>query len=82
MLDRDAPEQAVLHHFRTNVRALRLAAGLTLKKAAWLGQMHWRYWRKLEEGSPTVTLETLIRVATVLKVDAATLLAEPAQAAH
>jgi transcriptional regulator with XRE-family HTH domain len=74
---RDPFEEAAFQHFRTNVRTLRLDAGLTLKKAAELADMHWRHLQKIEEGQSNVTLMTLARLAQVLAVDAATLLGEP-----
>jgi transcriptional regulator with XRE-family HTH domain len=74
---RDPIEEAAFQHFCTNVRTLRLAAGLTLKKAAELADMHWRHLQTIEEGQINVTLMTLDRLAQVLGVDAATLLGEP-----
>jgi transcriptional regulator with XRE-family HTH domain len=74
---RDPIEEGTFHHLRTNVRTLRLASGLTLKKAAERSEMHWRHWQKIEQGELNVTLHTLIQLAKVLGVDAATLLREP-----
>jgi transcriptional regulator with XRE-family HTH domain len=74
---RDPIEEAAFQHFRTNVRALRLAAGLTLKKTAECADMHWLHLQKIEEGQINVTLVTLARLAQVLGVDAAALLGEP-----
>jgi transcriptional regulator with XRE-family HTH domain len=77
MSHREPFEAALVQRFRTNVRALRLAAGLTLKKAAERAQMHWRHWQKIETGEIHVTLRTLVRLAQVLRVDVASLLGDP-----
>jgi transcriptional regulator with XRE-family HTH domain len=74
---RDPIEEAMFEHFRTNVRTLRLAAGLTLKNAAERAEMHWRHLQKIEEGQINVTLVTLARLAQVLQVEAAALLRNP-----
>lgn len=73
---RDSIKEDTLHHLRINVRTLRLAAGLTLKKAAERGEMHWRHWHKIEMGEINVTLVTLARLAHVLQVDAAALIGD------
>jgi transcriptional regulator with XRE-family HTH domain len=73
---RDSIEEDVFQQLRTNVRTLRLAAGLTLKKAAERAEMHWRHWQKIEAGEINITLHTLIRLAKVLGVDVAALLGD------
>jgi transcriptional regulator with XRE-family HTH domain len=73
----DPIEAAVFERLRTNVRSLRLAAGLTVKKAAERAQMHWRHWQKIEAGQINITMLTLSRLAQVLKVDASALLGDP-----
>jgi transcriptional regulator with XRE-family HTH domain len=76
MIDHDAIKKATFEHFHTNIRTLRLAAGLTLKKAAEHAGMHQRQWQKIEAGQINVTLLTLVRVAQVLGVDAAALIGD------
>jgi transcriptional regulator with XRE-family HTH domain len=75
-------EEAALHCFRTNVRTLRLAAGLSQKKASERAHMHPRHWQKIEAGQIKGTLLTLARLARVLKVDAAVLLCDPERQAR
>jgi transcriptional regulator with XRE-family HTH domain len=67
---------AVFERLRSNVRSLRHAAGLTLKKAAERAEMHWRHWQKIEAGEVNLTLQTLVRVAEALRVDVAALLGD------
>jgi transcriptional regulator with XRE-family HTH domain len=70
-------EEAVFQRLRTNLRTLRLAAGLTLKTAAERAEMHWRHWQKIEAGEMNVTLRTMVQLAEVLRVDVAVLLHDP-----
>src|SRR5690242_8077144 len=60
-----------------NVRSLRNAALLTLKKSSERAEMHWRHWQKIEAGQVNITLQTLVRLAEVLDIDPADLLREP-----
>lgn len=39
--------------------------------------MHWRLWQKIEAGDTNATLQTLVRLAKALGVDAADLLSPP-----
>jgi transcriptional regulator with XRE-family HTH domain len=60
-----------------NARRLRLAASLTIKRAAARAEMHWRSWQKVEAGHTNATIETLVKVADALNVEPADLLSEP-----
>ena len=60
-----------------NVRALRTASRLTVKKAALRAEVHWRHWQKIEAGDTNVTLFTLARVADALNAEPGHLLLEP-----
>jgi hypothetical protein len=73
---------AVCQRLRTNVRVLRIAAGLTLKMAAERAKMHWRHWQRIEAGRIDLTLMTLGRLAEALHVDVAVLLRDPEQQMH
>ena len=70
-------EEILRTRLRTNVRSLRNAASLTLKKASERAEMHWRHWQKIEAGQVNLTVQTLVRIAGVLDVDPADLLHEP-----
>jgi hypothetical protein len=70
-------EEAVRQRLAINVRARRLAAGLTLKKASERGEMSWRNWQKIEGCEANATLYTVVRMAEALGVDSAELLREP-----
>jgi transcriptional regulator with XRE-family HTH domain len=65
----EGEERRLRGRLSKQVRALRLAAGLTLKAAAERCEMHWRHWQKLEAGEVNVTMATLVRVARALRVD-------------
>jgi len=67
-------EQALRHRVGINLRALRQSAGLTLRKAAELAEIHWRHLQKIEAGEINITLYTLVRLACALHADAAALL--------
>jgi transcriptional regulator with XRE-family HTH domain len=82
MAHHDPIEEAVFERLRINVRVLRIAAGLTLKKAAERAEMHWRHWQKIEAGAINLTLVTLVRLAKALQVDVAVLLRDPEQQLH
>jgi len=41
-------EDILRQRLSINVRALRNAAGLTLKRASEKAEMHWRHWQKIE----------------------------------
>lgn len=70
-------EQVIRFRLATNIRAQRIAAGLTLKKASERGEMYWRNWQKIEAGDASPTLFLLVRMANALGVDSADLLREP-----
>lgn len=54
----------------SNIRDLRLALGLSAKKAAEQSAgMHWRHWQKLEAGELNVTLRSIAKVVKALGVD-------------
>lgn len=69
--------EALLRRLQATVRALRMAAELTLKAAAELAEMNWRHWQKIEAGDVNVTMATLVKVARALRVDVADLFGEP-----
>jgi transcriptional regulator with XRE-family HTH domain len=79
---RNPIEGAVFQRLRINVRVLRIATGLTLKKAAGRAGMHWRHWQRIEAGRINLTLMTLGRLAEALRVDVAVLLRDPEQQMH
>ena len=60
-----------------NVRSMRHAAALTLKKASERAEMHWRHWQKIEAGEVNVTIQTLVRLGDALDMDPADLLRDP-----
>jgi transcriptional regulator with XRE-family HTH domain len=70
-------EEVLRQRLSINVRSLRNAAGLTLKKASERAEMHWRHWQKIEAGEVNVTLQTLVRLGDSLDIDPADLLREP-----
>jgi len=70
-------EEDVRQRLRANLRALRLAASLTVKDAAARAKMNLRHWQKVESGEVNVTLQTLSRLGEALDVDPADLIAEP-----
>jgi transcriptional regulator with XRE-family HTH domain len=70
-------EEVLRKRLRENVRSRRNAAALTLKKASERAEMHWRHWQKIEAGQVNLTVQTLVRIASVLDVDPADLLHEP-----
>lgn len=70
-------EEDVRQRLRTNVRARRLAASLTVKAAAALAKMNMRHWQKIESGEVNATLQTLDRLAMALGCEPADLIAEP-----
>ena len=70
-------EEVIRNRLRENVRTLRHAASLTLKKASERAEMHWRHWQKIEAGQVNLTLQTLVRIADVLDIDPSDLLREP-----
>lgn len=72
-------EDVVRQRLSMNVRAMRNAAALTLKKASERAEMHWRHWQKIEAGQVNITLQTLVRLAEVLGTDPSDLLREPPQ---
>jgi transcriptional regulator with XRE-family HTH domain len=74
-------EDILRQRLSINVRAMRYAAGLTLKKASERAEMHWRHWQKIEAGEVNVTLLTLARLGESLGADPADLLREPPQRA-
>jgi transcriptional regulator with XRE-family HTH domain len=77
MINRVITEEILRTRLRANVRSLRNAASLTLKKASERAEMHWRHWQKIEAGQVNLTVQTLVRIAGVLEVDPADLLHEP-----
>jgi transcriptional regulator with XRE-family HTH domain len=77
MVNRAITEEVIRTRLRANVRSLRNAAALTLKKASERAEMHWRHWQKIEAGQVNLTVQTLVRIASVLEVDPADLLHEP-----
>jgi transcriptional regulator with XRE-family HTH domain len=74
---RSVTEDVLRQRLSINVRSLRHAAGLTLKKASERAEMHWRHWQKIEAGEVNVTLQTLVRLGDSLGVDPSDLLREP-----
>ena len=62
-------EDILRQRLSINVRSLRHAAGLTLKKASERAEMHWRHWQKVEAAEVNVTLLTLVRIGDVLSID-------------
>jgi DNA-binding Xre family transcriptional regulator len=70
-------EDVVRQRLSINVRTMRNAAALTLKKASERAEMHWRHWQKIEAGEVNVTLQTLVRLGDALDIDPADLLREP-----
>src|SRR5262245_23496897 len=74
---RSVTEDVLRQRLSINVRSLRHAAGLTLKKASERAEMHWRHWQKIEAGEVNVTLQTLVRLGDSLDVDPSDLLREP-----
>jgi transcriptional regulator with XRE-family HTH domain len=81
MIRRAITETIVRRRLGDNVRALRTAALLTVKKAAERAQMHWRHWQKIEAGHTNLTLFTLVRVADALNAEPGHLLLDPAERA-
>lgn len=77
MSRRSVTEDVLRQRLRVNVRSLRHAAGLTLKKGSERAEMHWRHWQKIEAGEVNVTLQTLVRLGESLDVDPSDLLREP-----
>jgi len=77
MLNQAVTEEILRNRLRENVRTRRNAAALTLKKASERAEMHWRHWQKIEAGQVNLTVQTLVRIASVLGVDPAELLHEP-----
>jgi transcriptional regulator with XRE-family HTH domain len=71
-------DDALRQRLRVHVRALRKAAGLTLKVAAERGEIHWRHWQKIEAAKVNVSLSTLGKVARALRVDVVELFGKPA----
>jgi len=57
-----------------NLRAARLAAGLTLRQVAELSGILFQYVYKIENGEKNLTLSTIDNLAKVLQVDASDLL--------
>jgi transcriptional regulator with XRE-family HTH domain len=70
-------EEVLRQRVRVNVRRFRQAEGLTLKVASQRAELHWRHWQKLEAGEVNLTIATLVRVASALRVDPTMLLDEP-----
>lgn len=71
-------EEDIRQRLRANLRALRIAASLTVKEAAARAKMNMRHWQKIESGEVNVTLQTLSRLAAAFGCDPADLIAEPA----
>lgn len=57
------------------MRRLRSKRGLTIQDASERVGIHWRLWQKVEAGDTNATIQTLVRVAEALGVDARDLLA-------
>ena len=77
VIRRAITEEMIRQRLSINVRSLRNAALLTLKKSSERAEMHWRHWQKIEAGQVNITLQTLVRLAEVLDIDPADLLREP-----
>ena len=77
MMDPTLLEETLRQRLASNVRALRNAAGLTLKAASERADLHWRHWQKIEAGAISTTMDTLEKVAQALNVDAQRLLRKP-----
>jgi transcriptional regulator with XRE-family HTH domain len=60
--------------FATNVRAARVAQGISQEKLAELGGFHRTYVSQVERGVTNVSLDNVERLAVVLGVDAGALL--------
>lgn len=57
-----------------NLRAARLAAGLTLRQVAELSGILFQYVSKIENGEKNLTLSTIDNLARILRVDVSDLL--------
>lgn len=63
-------ERRVRQRLAANVRRLREKRGLTIMDASERVHIHWRLWQKVEAGDTNATIQTLVRVAEALGVDA------------
>jgi hypothetical protein len=59
-------EAPYLEKLGTTINTLRLQAGLTLREAGELGELHHLSWMHLEAGTRRTRAETLARIAKVL----------------
>lgn len=74
----DGAEQELRGRLARNVRARRMAAGLTLEEAAGRAGLSWRHWQKVEAAETSATLRTLARLAKGLGCEPGDLLAPAA----
>jgi transcriptional regulator with XRE-family HTH domain len=71
--DDDAAFVAARAEFGRRVRAARQARGESLEKLAEGSALHWSFVSRVERGQGNVTLRSLLRLASALKVDPAVL---------
>ena len=66
--------------FASNVRRLRIAAGLSQEALADRAELHRTYISSVERGERNVSLENIFRIATALEADPRQLLAPETKA--
>ena len=69
-------DSTIRRRLAANIRARRIASGLTQKGASDRVGIFLRHWQLIEAGRSNVTLETLVRVSRSLGVDPTELLRE------
>ncbi len=59
----EEPVRQVLREIGRNIRAARLATGLTQEEAAARAKIDYKRWQMIERGAANVTVKTLARMA-------------------
>ncbi len=62
-------EQEILKKFGFNVKLERMKQGLTQAEVAEMLDVHEKYVSRIERGKQNVTIKTLNKLSTVLKID-------------
>ena len=72
-------EEDLRQLLRRNVRALRLAADLTVKQAAARAGLNPRHWQKIEEGTCNVTIKTQAKLCKAFTCPLQDLFGDPSR---
>ena len=62
-------QKAVLVRMARNIKTARVGRKITQEEAAFRSGIGYKRWQQLEAGRANTTILTLIRIASVLKVD-------------